>query len=295
MSTCVDHILRHDFQDLDDKAAAIAYLEKSIEQLRERLRIKDRIMADVTEYDDDDSGFIEYSFRIPNYDATIQMGRGFWKISQAQSLDHLFRRFNGIYSMRLDIFDIAQALDAKEAWHCSEYISPLNEEDDETFDSWMKGMNKRFGAIPEFNESDIDRFRDKNKNKHAYYAQIVHDSFQDCHTRLMELKERFKGYTILNLGRIAGRYVKLHTDDGCYLTDADTGEFVLDYPVDDVLENICGAGMIIQKDGLSAFFSIEGRQMSEFVAGDWRWKWAEGNSCETIVYNEKENLKFAVS
>ena len=293
MSTCVDHILRHDFHDLDNKAASVAFLEKSIEQLRERLRIKDRIMADVIEYDsDDDSGFIEYSFRIPNFDADIQLGRGFWKISQALSLDHMFSRFNGIYSIREDIFDIARALDAKEAWHCSEYISPLNEEDDETFDSWMKAMNNRFGAIQEFNESDIDRFRDENK--HAYYAQIVHDSFQDCHIRFRKLKERFEGYTVLNLGRIVGRYAKLHSGDGCYLADAHTGELLLDYPVDDVLENICGAGMIIQKGARSAFFSLEGRQMSEFVSGEWRWKWAEGYSCARIVYNAIENLKFVV-
>lgn len=293
MSTCVDHILRHNFHDLDDKAAAVTFLEKSIEQLRERLKIKDRIMADITVYEGDDSGFIEYSFRISNYDATIQMGRGFWKISQALSLDHLFRRFNGIYSIRQEIFDIAQALDVKEAWHCSEYISPYNDDDDETFDSWMKSMKKRFGVIPEFNEADIDRFREENQ--HAYHAQIVHDSFQDCHILYEELKERFEGYTVVNLGRILGRYIKLHTGDGCYLADADTGEFVLDYPVDDVLENICGAGMIIQKDGLSAFFSIEGRQMSEFVSGEWRWKWGKGDSSARIIYNEMENLTFAVS
>lgn len=293
MSTCADHILRHDFHDLDDKAAAIAFLEKSIELLRDRLRIKDRIIVDVTEYEDDDSGFTEYSFRIPNYDATIQMGRGFWKVSQALSLDQLFHRFNGIYSTRYDIFDIARALGAKEAWHCSEYISPYNEEDDETFDSWLQTMEKRFKVIPEFDEVEVDRFREENG--HAYYAQIVHDSFQDCMKRFEELQKRYADYSVRNLSRIADRYIKLHRDDGCYLVDADSGESLLDYPVDDVLENICGAGMIIQKNGLSAFFSLEGEQMSDFVTGKWRWRWKEGNSSIRIIYNQDENLTFAVS
>ena len=131
MSTCVDHIIRHDFYNLDDKPAATAFLENAIQQVRERLRIKDEIKADIIEYEGDAecAEFIEYSFQIPNFDADVQLGRGFWKVSQALNLSHLYHRFNGVYSLRYDIFDIARALGADEAWHCSEYDSPYAEED----------------------------------------------------------------------------------------------------------------------------------------------------------------------
>ena len=292
MSTCVDHILRHDFYDLDDKTAATAFLENAIQQVRERLRIKDDIKTEIIEYagDEECPGYIDYSFRIPNFDADVQLGRGFWKVSQALNLSHLYHRFNGVYSLRYEIFDIARALGGDEAWHCSEYDSPYAEED--RFDEWLESVHKRLGDICEFNEEQIDRFRENNK--HGIYAEIVHDSFADCRTRLEELKIRFPEYTVLNLGRIAGKYIKLHKNDGCYLADAESGSILLDYPVDDILENICGAGMIVQKDGRSAFFDVEGKRMSDFVEGIWKWKWAEGGSHDVIVYNDSENLKFVV-
>lgn len=292
MSTCAEHILRHDFYDLDDKAAATAFLEDAIRKVRERLRIKDEIKAEIIEYggDDDLPGEIAYSFQIANFDADVQLGRGFWRISQALSFSHLYYRFNGEYAMRLDIFDIASALGADEAWHCSEYVAPCAEED--RFDEWFRSMSHRSGGIREFDEEDIDRFREED-NK-GYYADIVHDSFDDCRNRLPRMQQRFPDYTVLNVCRIAGKYIKLHKDEGCYLADAESGSLLLDYPVDDVLENICGAGMIVQKDGKSAFFDVEGKQMCDYVTGKWQWKWNDCGSSGIIVYNDIENLKFVI-
>lgn len=292
MSTCVCHILRHDFYNLDNRDESVAFLERMIERVMECLRIKDKISAQITYYGDDvieGDAVIEYAFNIPNYDATISMGRGYWVVSQAFSLDLLFCRFDGNYSVRLDIFDIARALGAKEAWHCSEYLSPEDMNSDETFESWMARMENKFGVIPEFDESAIDEFNQFDQSH--YYARIIHDSFRECNIQLHELKERFAGFQVLNLCRIVGRYIKLHTDAGCYLADESTGEFLLDYPVDDVLENLNGAGMIIQKDNLSAFFNSEGRQMSEFVPGKWRWGW---ENVYRVVYNDEENLSFTI-
>lgn len=301
MSSTLDHIVRHDFHDLADKDAAAAFMKSKIAQLRSCLRIKDEIIPSIVDYSESDKegssepAPIDYSFHIPNYDAHVQMARGYWIISQALSMNQLFTRYNGEYDLRRDIFDIARALGQNEAWHCSCYCASMGEIDyfEEDFDTWIKHTLKH-ETIREFDEEAIDTFRRQHPNE--YFGQVIHDSFKDCRENMDRLQKRYPDYHICHLGRVAAKYLKAYNDDGCFLMDQDTGNLLLDYPIDDVLENICGAGMIIQKDGLSALFSLEGRQMSDFVAGVWRWKWSKGDSSgRVIVYNERENLSFEIS
>ena len=280
MSTTIDHIIRHGFHDLEDKAAAMEFMTKSISQLRSRLRIKDDIEAYCHDYEDfgpEDPGWTEYWFNIPNYDATVQLGRGFWMISQALSPFQLFTRFNGRYTIRHAIFDIARALDQNEAWHCTEYYGSFSEDfnySSDNFDRWLEITRKEVGQIKEFEENQIDEFYRNHPN--SYYSEVIHDSFKECREQLEDLKKHFPGYEIVNLAVVGSRYVKLHNRKGCFLADINTKDLLLPYPIDDVLENVCGAGMVLQKNGKSAFISSDGQYFSNFVKGKWEWEWLQG-------------------
>ena len=301
MSTTLDHIVRHDFYDLRDKDAAAAFMKTKIAQLRACLHIKDEIIpsiVDYSEFDDEDStepAPIDYSFEIPNYDAHVEMARGFWIISQALSMHQLFTRYNGDYDLRRDIFDIARALGQDEAWHCSCYCASMGAVDyfEDDFETWLKYIQEH-KDIKEFDEEAIDIF--KAAHPHEYFGEVIHDSFEDCREKFDRLQLRYPDYQICYLGRIVAKYLKVYKDDRCFLLDQSSGKLLLDYPVDDVLENICGAGMIIQKDGKSAFFNLDGKQMSDYVPGKWEWKWAEYSSkARVIIYNETANLSFKIS
>ena len=287
MGATIEHIIRHNFHDLENKDAAIAFMESSIKQLRSRLRIKDQIEVCCHEYEDfgpEDPGWTEFWFNIPNYDATVQMGRGFWIISQALSPFQLFTRFNGRYTIRHGIFDIARALGQNEAWHCTEYYGSLSGNFDynaDDFNTWLKVTEKEVGKIKEFDEKSIDEFYKDIYN--SYYSEVLHDSFKECWEQLEEQKRRFPEYEVLNLGVVGSRYVKLHNRQGCFLADIDAGTMLLPYPIDDVLENVCGAGIIVQKGGESAFISRDGQHFSNFVKGKWEWEWLKGVSGVKII------------
>lgn len=299
MSTTLDHIVRHEFYDLRNMEAAEEFMKSKIAQLRSYLRIKDEInpcIVDYSEFDDEDStdpAPIDYSFEIPNYDAHVQMARGFWIISQALSIHQLFTRYNREYDLRRDIFDIVRALGQDEAWHCSCYSASMGVIDyfEDDFETWLK-YTQEHKNILEFDEAAIDAFR--LAHPHEYYGEVIHDSFVDCRQNLEKLQNKYSDYHVCNLGRIVAKYHKIHNNEGCFLVNPDTGALLLDYPIDDILENICGAGMIIQKGGESAFYDVNGKQRSDYVDGKWEWTWGEPYSHSIIVYNEKNNLKFII-
>lgn len=296
MSHCVDHIIRHDFFELDDREAVMQFLQKTIAQIKEKLYIKSEIPIKVFDFEEDPEFIPEYSFVIPSCDYDVLLGNGFWIISSSLSLGSLFTRFHGEFTVRNDIFDIARALGQNEAWHCSEYNSTdcpeFNYQIDD-FHTWIKVMEQKYGVIEEFDELKIDDF--VAKNPHSYYSTLLHDTFDSCRERMAELQNQFPGWNIVRVKPLMHKYIVLHNDKGLFLADHATGRPLLEYPVDDIFENLNGAGVVMTKNGKSAFFDNEGIQKSDFVNGVWKWRWIP--QCPSLgieIYNEQVGLRYPI-
>ncbi len=296
MSHCVDHIIRHDFFELDDREAVMQFLKKTITQIKEKLYIKCEIPIKVIDFEEDPDFIPEYSFEIPSFDYDVFLCKGFWIISASLSLSSLFTKFYGEFTIRNDIFDIARALGQNEAWHCSEYNStdcPEFNYHTDDFYTWIKIMEKRHGVIEEFDEFKIDDFI--AKDSHGYYSNILHDTFDSCQKKMAELHCQFPGWNIVRINPLMHKYTVLHNKKGLFLADHTTGHLLLEYPVDDIFENLNGAGVVMTKNGKSAFFDNEGVQKSDFVDGVWKWKWIP--SCPSLgieIYNEQAGLKYPI-
>ena len=67
-------------------------------------------------------------------------------------------------------------------------------------------------------------------------------------------------------------------------------------PVDGILCPLNGPEFVIVKNGLSAVFNAYGKQLTDFVKGHFKWKWAPVNPLygyqhDRIIYNKEANIQ----
>ena len=72
---------------------------------------------------------------------------------------------------------------------------------------------------------------------------------------------------------------------------------MFDEPIEGMLQSLNGPEFIVKKNGLSAVFDMNGRQLTDFVKGTFNWKWAPYNPLKNrgemlrIIYNEEAGIE----
>ena len=67
---------------------------------------------------------------------------------------------------------------------------------------------------------------------------------------------------------------------------------MFDEPIESMLQSLNGPEFVIRKNGLSAVFDKNGNQLTDFVIGEFDWKWGDVDIYpKRVIYNEEANIE----
>lgn len=70
---------------------------------------------------------------------------------------------------------------------------------------------------------------------------------------------------------------------------------MFDEPIEAMLQSLNGPEFIVRKNGLSAVFDMDGKQLTDFVKGEFDWKWGDVDFLNyhpvRIIYNEEADIE----
>lgn len=294
MGVDISHIIRHDFKNINNHASAMEFVKETIDRLKKNLHIYG--VDDEFELNEDDCGFI--SFRLPVYDVEFNLHNGFWDVESFYHYCQIVMHQGDYFWLRRKTYDIARALEQNEAWYAEEYYTWNGgniEEPDVPLEEWIEFVTKKYGPIPEFNQGAIMK---QGEVHIPDYEPVYHDSFKECIDTFNEVQSKLKGYTLLGLEYIGNGYYRCEKDGGLYLINSDTFKPMFNKPIEAMLQNLNGPEFVIKKNGLSAVFDMDGKQLTDFVSGIFDWKWSEIDmkTCDPYypkrtIYNEKAKIE----
>ena len=292
MGVDITHIIRHNFRDVTNPASAMDYVKETIFKLKKNLHIYG--VDEEFGIDEDHCGFI--AFRLPIYDVQFELHNGFWDIESYYHYCQIVMHHGDYFWLRRKTYDIARALGQNEAWYAEEYYTwnGGNIENPETnLEDWIEFVNQKYGAIPEFDQEEIMKQGDVHIPD---YKPLYHDSFKECIETFEDAQSKLKGYRLLGIEYVGNGYYRCERNGGLYLIKADTLMPMFDEPIEAMLNSLNGPEFVIKRNGLSAVFDMDGKQLTDFVRGVFDWKWAEEELNTLIprlrrtIYNEEANI-----
>ena len=230
---------------------------------------------------EDDPDDIEYRFGIPFLNITAYMHSGFWDIWPVAGYSQYFFPFNtDMFGKprtwpREVCFNTLLAFGHTEGWICDEFHSWNCKLEDfgSTFEDWKAyGENDEDSIIHEF---DIMRFADVDPRKGIWpdYDRKYHDSYKEYHDVLNAIRSRFPEYDILSISNPLPDCALAAKNDELFILNYETGSCLTGNPIDNCRTDFNGAGIQVFKGEKSAFFNMEGKQMTDFRVGNFSWKW----------------------
>ena len=297
MGVDISHIIRNDFYEVNDLDKSKVYVQEIIEKLKKELLIN----APEDDYfnltQDTEYGDYETSFRLPVYDVDFNLQNGFWRIESYFHYCRIVMHHGKYFYLRRLTFDLARALGKNEAWYAEEnYTWNSNgcEYAETTFEQWMDYVHRNFKKdIPEYDEKAILAHGD---NYNWDIESVYHDSFKECNELFDSLQKKLVGYRLLGLLPIGFGYLRCEKNGGLYLINEDTLEPMFKEPIDGILHSLNGPEFVVMKGDLRAVFDAFGKQLTDFVKGDFNWRWATAKSRPWIetnkveIYNEEAGI-----
>lgn len=294
MGIDITHIIKHDFRQTHDIQLSLEFAKETIERLKRGLLIQDSNDNFGLEYDED---LNEIRFELPVYNVEFSLHSGFWQVESCFHYCQLVIHKDDYFLLRWLTYDIARTLGKKEAWYAEEYYTWNGgkcETIESTFEEWYEQAAKDYGkSIPEFDQSALMAQGD------VYipdYEPIYHDSFKECKAHFNRLQSLIAGYKLLGIYRIGNKFVRCEKDGHLFLLNEHTLIPLFIEPVDGILCPLNGPEFVIVKNGLSAVFNAYGKQLTDFVKGHFKWKWAPVNPLygyqhDRIIYNKEANIQ----
>lgn len=290
MSIDISHIIRHDFHNIKDEKASVAFVRKTIERLKEKLCIKGLDAYFREEYED---GY--YDFNLPVYDMGFTLHNGFWEIKSWNDYWRLLS-YNGDdeFWLQQQTFDIAQALGQNEAWYATErytWNGGVACEPENTFEEWYEGAVEQYGRkIPEFNPKEII----EEDIYVTEYEPVYHDDFSYCRPSFEQLQSMIPDYRLLGFLKVMGHYLRCEKDGELYLIDSHTQKIMFESPVDTVYPFANDSAYIVVKDVLSALFDNAGHPLTGFVSGVFDWDVASDRNHTVRIYNKEAGIDLEI-
>lgn len=290
MGVDITHIIRHDFRNVENKKTSEQFVIKTIDRLKKNLLIQGVDACFECESDE--------NFRLPIYDVSFTLHNGFWQIESFYHYCQVVMHQGDYFWLRRLTFDIARALGQDKAWYAEEYYTwngGVCDVPEATFEEWYEDSIRKYGKqIPEFDQEAIIARGDEIYNE---YEPIYHDSFKECKELFDKLQARLGDYRLLGLLRTGNGYLRCEKDGLLYLINEETLKPLFDEPIEGMLHSLNGPEFIIKKNGLSAVFDKDGKQLTDFVAGTFTWKYGSYDSCfdrtgaKKIIYNDEAGIK----
>lgn len=297
MGVDISHIIKHDFRLVEDKKASKDFVMKTIERLKKNLLIQE--VDDCFDYHHIDD-YNETTFRLPIYDVEFTLHNGFWQIESFFHYCQIVMHHGDYFWLRRITFDIARALGQDEAWYAEEYYTWNGngcEDPETTFEEWMERSINHYGkALPEFDQASIMAQGDVHIPK---YEPIYHDSFKECKELYDRLQSKLPHYKLLGLDRTGNGFLRCEKDGLLFLINEETLEPMFEEPIEGMLQSLNGPEFIVKRNGLSAVFDMNGNKLTEFVKGQFDWKWAPYDPIKDkggmlrIIYNEEAGIELS--
>ena len=293
MGVDISHIIRHDFKDVKNHATSMDFVNKTIERLKKNLHI-----YGVDEEFEVEEDFGTISFRLPVYDVKFELHNGFWDVESYYHYCQIVMHHGDYFWLRRKIYDIVRALRQKEAWYAEEYYTWNGgniEEPDVPLEAWIEFVNKEYGSIPEFDQNAIMQQGDVHIPD---YEPVYHDTFKECIDTFEQVQTQLKGFRLLGLEFVGNGYYRCEKDGGLYLINSNTFKSMFNEPIEAMLKSLNGPEFVIKKNGLSAIFDMDGKQLTDFVPGSFNWKWTDINeydfdpcNIKRTIFNEVAKIK----
>ncbi|WP_297946206.1 hypothetical protein [uncultured Porphyromonas sp.] len=313
MSVNLSLILPNECYDIWDNALATKVFYKKIEEIAEYFGGRETFVENICIHNsdspdwgrfrtssEDPEDLLEYSFELPLIHATCLLRQGYWDIWIMSRYSTYFWPYsvdiNGhIRSWpREDAFDVARIFGFSEGWICDEYHSwnsLLDEDPNASFEKWCAyGDSIEDAQVHEF---DLSIFKGRMEQVLDYHPKY-HDLFSECHALVATLEQKYPDYKILSLNR-PKNWVLTAKGKELYVLDPTTGECLTPFPIDCCHANFNGAGFSVSKGEERAFFNRQGKQLTEFRKGGFRWSWAEGLGLSTIVIKDEASGRLFLS
>lgn len=293
MGVDITHIIRHDFHDVKNRKASEAFARRTIDKLKSEFRMDNYSIELYTEEYDDS---FYYAFNLPIYDVEFILRDGFWEINSFFHYCQIVMHEGTHFWLRELTFDLARALGQDEAWYAEEFYTwncanfDIN---NGSFEEWLSFAKSSLnGHIPEFDRDSIMR---QGKVHIPDYEVIYHDSFKECSKLFNDTQQKLgEDVILLGISRIGNTYRCLKNGN-VVLLNIDSLKPLLDFPFDKVTHNLNGPEFVVFKDGLSAVFDSEGKQLTEFVSGTFKWHFSWSNDVlKREIYNSEAGISIIV-
>ena len=275
-------IIPNNCQSLRDAQNAKKCFDDTIDSVIKHFHGRKQFVTEISiRSNEDDPDDIEYSFGIPFLNITAYMHSGFWDIWPVAGYSQYFFPF-GIDMFgkprtwpREVCFNTLLAFGHTEGWICDEFHSWNCKLEDfgSTFEDWKAyGENDEDSIIHEF---DIMRFADVDPQKGIWpdYDRKYHDSYKECHDVLNAIRSRFPEYDILSISNPLPDCALAAKNNELFILNYETGSCLTGNPIDNCRTDFNGAGIQVFKGEKSAFFNMEGKQLTDFRVGNFSWKW----------------------
>lgn len=293
MGVDITHIIKHDFHDVKNRKASEAFARRTIDKLKSEFRMDNYSIELYTEEYDDS---FYYAFNLPIYDVEFILRDGFWEINSFFHYCQIVMHEGTHFWLRELTFDLARALGQDEAWYAEEFFTwncanfDIN---NGSFEEWLSFAKSSLnGHIPEFDRDSIMR---QGKVHIPDYEVIYHDSFKECSKLFNDTQQKLgEDVILLGISRIGNTYRCLKNGN-VVLLNIDSLKPLLDFPFDKVTHNLNGPEFVVFKDGLSAVFDSEGKQLTEFVSGTFKWEWSQApHFIHREIYNREAGISIIV-
>lgn len=217
MGVYANHIIRHDFHDLNNVKAAKAFVEETAQTIAWAFGHPCKYNIYREDYDEN---FYSTPLDQPNsqgqnpvfcFEVELEcyyagpwrfaLRNGFWQIEGAYNYGQLFQDDNvSDYPIRDVVYRFCRVLKQKECWHTHENMMENSEFAERletaTFEEWYEWATQNYLRVPEFTRRrafDIN-YRDSSFEE---MPPVLHDSFGDCHN--FWLMERSRIYNEIAL------------------------------------------------------------------------------------------------
>lgn len=286
-------ILRHNFYELHDYEKSINFVRETIENIRRKLQIEcDESAFDLYSNYYEDENWSSISFEMPILNIDIELRKGYWSVSPIYRYWYVAKKSLGRLPIADIAFDIAKIFGANEAWYCDEYI------DEEcmmmTLEELLEEAIRQHG-VKEYPYAELMK---TDNNSNIEYNSFYHDSFVNIQQEFDVLCKVCGDYTPTLIQSFGRSFVRVLKDGKFNLADRESGELILKIDLDDIVQ-AHGCEFIGKLDDKIALFSKDGVQLTEFVQGEFNWKWGtsamEEKGWRKFYFNDEARIRIMVS
>lgn len=279
MGIYLNGIIPYDFNDLDCHEKATAEIHSILKKIQERWHFTKGFH--ISCYDDE----LEYSIDLPNDFGRIRLRNSFIEIDTSINYTSYFHE-----SMwwRTRMFDIAEALDAdtvylgaENSFHNHNYGKKEWFDNDFTIDDWKK----EFHDIPMYDDED-----EKILTTFPDWIYLFQETFTACKERKAQLKKKFKNYEIVTISTIGNKFIlALNKDKRLVLLDEENNKELECGEIDGIDQRFNGAGFAIYKGTTSAFYTPDGKKITDYKERKFDWCWGNGENLTIMVKDCQTN------